>query len=206
MADQEPKSEPSPEFKALQRELEKSRQRNRELMAQVLDQTETAAAIKRLDMAVPKVLEAISKSGGLDDTEELPELLKKLDTERSTEVQTRGVRKEVTDLLASADTDWSDPRLADARKAWESGDTARTPELIRKAIASPATDAADLEALIEAAVAKRVGKPRVDTNDGAGGGAIPTDKTRLQELIKDDAWWKQHKAEVMQKVRLGEFR
>ena len=190
------------QYKNLQRELDKSRKKLQETNETRMRTDRLEATVSRLEELLDTVADGLVKGGALDDADELGKRLSGVKEKRGADKQMLDIRERIGQLLDDSDFSWSDPELADARKAYDSGKFDDAVSVVRKLVGEDG----DFDARVAAAVQKKlkeVGK--VDTGESTAVSGIPTDAKGLREKMKDPDWWKANKAEVMKKAKRGEL-
>ena len=167
-------SGPSDAYKALQRELEKSRARHRELTRNLVEAEDTRATASRIEALVIQLTEASSG-----------ELAEKAKAARATDLKQSEYRRTLMNLLYehNAEEDWDAERLKDVRETWGKGDFAGAVAQARKVLEQTSTSSADIKKQVEEAVAARLRELNISVDKG---GSTATGEKRITRANLQD--------------------
>lgn len=185
-------------FKDLQRELDKSRKREREAVEKRMDLDE----LKESTQLTSRMLQVLLEDRDSDGADDKP--VKDLVEAVKTVPARHGARKELSDIITESGLEWSDPQFEAARKLYSAGDLAGAIKAAREAGKAGGGSSESMEARVAAEV-QRILKEnkKVDTGDTAGAGGIPTDPKELNAKLKDPKWRKENRAKLIQMAREG---
>tara|TARA_Y100000034_G_C6893689_1_gene411592 strand:- start:1994 stop:2599 length:606 start_codon:yes stop_codon:yes gene_type:complete len=163
---------PDERYKNLQRQLEKARTQNREVVRTAVDANAALATAARTEELMLRFMDS-----------ESPDLAKEGRSKRTSQMEDIAAQHELTDILAENDVDWQDERLAEARDLWGSGK--------RKDAVSAAADAlgvgeqGNMETVVAEAVRKALGvtAAQVDTGTGVASGSGPITRGAAREMV-----------------------
>lgn len=184
--------EATAKYKDLQRELEKSRKREKEAVTQRMDWDEMQE-VNRLNA---RMLQTILEGGEVSGTnEEKP--IQDLVAEVKGSMGLNQSRKQMAQALVEAGLDYSDlPK--ETQTLYESGKVA---EALSAVLAGNKGTIEDRVAAEVQRVLKDKGK--VDDGASSGTGGIPTDPKTLNERLSDPVWRKANRAKLMEMARDG---
>lgn len=148
------------DYKKLQTRLNRSNERNKELLRGFLEVGETNRAVARLENALTKILESSEDGSGT---------LEALKKQRDLDTSLVAHRQKVAELLDEHDMGWDDERLVTAREKWKSGDLPGALTEIQKVAGA---DPSSIEAEVERRLAERLrqGAKTVDKGEAVGTG------------------------------------
>lgn len=179
------------QYKKLQREVNKWKERARELAEQNADHTALPARIELLQEQLQALMEAVGA------TEALPEEQRKKLAETKVAVggkkqrtdQVAKVHGDINSFLEEHDLDWGAPELEAARKAWSEGDVDKAYQAVLASVTAKPKEV-DIDALVaEKVTAKLKELGKVDTKEStttAGSGTIETmDRAEFLKLTPE---------------------
>ena len=195
--------QPSDEYKALQTQLNKSREENRALQKQLLDQAKVMASLERLE-------DYVLSDPSEDEADDRAASFKARRTKEQAGLQTRTA---LIDLLEKNDTDWSNPRLEGARSLWDAGDYEGAEKAAKGVLGvGGGTGDSDIEARVAAEVQKALKSRGLgDTGEGTGGSIFPSTAAELDAHLRDRSpagqkWWTENKEAIMSEVAAGKIK
>jgi len=125
----------SDEQKNWQRQLNRARDQNKELLKGYLELGETKAALSRVEGAVESLVDHFAQSG-YDDSP-LTGVKDSLSQQRQRDTSMLMHRTQIADVLHDNDATWDAEQMAEARTKWESGDHAGALASVQSAFAQP---------------------------------------------------------------------
>ena len=137
----------SDEQKNWQRQLNRARDQNKELLKGYLELGETKAALSRVEGAVESLIDHFAQSG-YDDSP-LTGVKDSLGQQRQRDTSMLMHRTQIADVLHDNDSTWDGEQMAEARTKWTQGDHAGALSAVQSAFAQPVED-------IDAEVERRV--------------------------------------------------
>ena len=137
----------SDEQKGWQRQLNRAREQNKELLKGYLELGETKAALSRVEGAVESLIDHIAQSGYEDSP--LTGVKDSLSQQRQSDTSMLMHRTQIADVLHDNDSNWDSEHMTEARSKWETGDYAGALSSVQTAFDNPRED-------IDAEVEKRV--------------------------------------------------
>lgn len=156
-------TEVSPEFKNLQTQLNKEREKNRQLLRDLLEKDEAGVAVSSLEKKIDLLAKAFIEGGVLAEAEGIDKRFKQLAEERKTTTNALAKRRELVEALDAAGLDISDPRAEEVAKEWNSGNLDAA---LSKAKALQTTPQGNIDATVAAAVQAALAKAgHVDTGE-----------------------------------------
>lgn len=183
--EEQPKTVPFEQYQELQRKLDKARKANTQALYE-----ELAALRESHDDTNSKVDALLKYMTMVGETELLSEAQDKVqavgkELEQRTTAQraAAAARTQLNKILDQHDAAWSDERLETARQLWASG---RHDQAVQETERALRTTEPDLEARIEAILAKHLPKAgtKVDTGDTTGAApALPRTSAALAEKL-----------------------
>lgn len=180
---------PMEQYKNLQRQLDTARKQGKEAALNRLDMDDLRADMKGL-------LESQARSADADDQAAL---------EESTQgrAKARDARAKLQEITIDNSVDWSDPKLSEARAHYDAGEYDKAITAAEKAFEP---EGGDTQALVDAAVQRAVRElGHVDQGGTQVTAGIPADADALREKIRDPAWFKEHRNEILSQARRGEL-
>lgn len=187
-------AEAEQKYKDLQREMDKSRKREKEAVEKRMDWDELKSVSELNAQMLRTILE------GSDTNEEGP--VKDLVAQAKGSMSANQSRREMASALVEAGVEYSE-LPEDTRKLYEDGKVSEAVAAVRKGSGS--------EKSIEDRVAAEVQrvlreKGHVNTGDTTGPGGIPTDPKELNEKLKDKEWRKANRARLVQMAQDGRIK
>ena len=137
----------SDEQKGWQRQLNRAREQNKELLKGYLELGETKAALSRVEGAVESLIDHFAQSGYEDSP--LTGVKDSLSQQRQSDTSMLMHRTQIADVLHDNDSNWDSEHMTEARSKWETGDYAGALSSVQTAFDNPIED-------IDAEVEKRV--------------------------------------------------
>ena len=157
----------SDEQKNWQRQLNRARDQNKELLKGYLELGETKAALSRVEGAVESLIDHFAQSGYEDSP--LTGVKDSLSQRRQADTSMLMHRTNIADVLHDNDSTWDSEQMGEARTKWEQGDYAGALSSVQTAFSQPV---GDIEAEIEQRVQERLrqGGRGVDPGSSMGAG------------------------------------
>ena len=137
----------SDEQKNWQRQLNRARDQNKELLKGYLELGETKAALSRVEGAVESLIDHFAQSSYEDSP--ITGVKDSLSQQRQKDTSMLMHRTQIADVLHDNDSTWDGEQMAEARTKWEAGDHAGALSAVQSAFAQPVED-------IDAEVERRV--------------------------------------------------
>ena len=156
----------SDEQKNWQRQLNRAREQNKELLKGYLELGETKAALSRVEGAVESLIDHFAQSG-YDDSP-LTGVKDSLSQQRQSDTSMLMHRTKIADVLHDNDSTWDSEQMEEARTKWEQGDHAGALTSVQSAFSQPM---GDIEAEIEQRVQERLRQGGRDVDSGSSMGA-----------------------------------
>ena len=156
----------SDEQKGWQRQLNRARDQNKELLKGYLELGETKAALSRVEGAVESLIDHFAQSG-YDDSP-LTGVKDSLSQQRQSDTSMLMHRTKIADVLHDNDSTWDSEQMEEARTKWEQGDHAGALTSVQSAFSQPM---GDIEAEIEQRVQERLRQGGRDVDSGSSMGA-----------------------------------
>ena len=125
----------SDEQKNWQRQLNRARDQNKELLKGYLELGETKAALSRVEGAVESLVDHFAQSG-YDDSP-LTGVKDSLSQQRQRDTSMLMHRTQIADVLHDNDSTWDGEQMAEARAKWQAGDHAGALASVQSAFAQP---------------------------------------------------------------------
>jgi hypothetical protein len=197
---------PLDEYKNLQRQNEKLRKDYAQLLQAHLANEEVKSGMERIERGLDAFFGAEVEHGSLDDANEFKTTVAELRTRRVTDKQAAAAQKQIAEVLAQADVDWSDNRLETTRTLWDSGSYDQAVASARAALTSPSSE--EMNARVEAEIRRRMGEVgKVDTGDGGGSDYTPTIPADvLKKKLQDRNFVRQHGKQVWEDIKSGKLK
>ena len=186
-------AEAEQKYKDLQREMDKSRKREREAVEKRMDLDE----LKETNLLNARMLQTILE--GSDTNEEGP--VKDLVAQAKGSVSVSQSRREMASALVEAGVEYSE-LPEETRKLYEGGKVAEAVAAVRGGGSEKSIEdrvAAEVQRVLRE-------KGHVDTGDTTGPGGIPTDPKELNEKLRDVAWRKANRAKLVEMAREGRIK
>ena len=157
----------SDEQKTWQRQLNRAREQNKELLKGYLELGETKAALSRVEGAVESLSDHFAQSG-YDDSP-LTGVKDSLSQQRQSDTSMLMHRTKIADVLHDNDSTWDSEQMEEARTKWEQGDYAGALGSVQTAFSQPV---ADIDEEVERRVQERLreGGREVDSGSSMGAG------------------------------------
>lgn len=157
----------SDEQKNWQRQLNRARDQNKELLKGYLELGETKAALSRVEGAVESLIDHFAQSGYEDSP--LTGVKDSLSQRRQADTSMLMHRTNIADVLHDNDSTWDSEQMGEARTKWEQGDYAGALSSVQSAFSQPV---ADIDAEVERRVSERLreGGREVDSGSSVGAG------------------------------------
>tara|TARA_R100001082_G_scaffold91832_1_gene58440 strand:- start:1472 stop:2119 length:648 start_codon:yes stop_codon:yes gene_type:complete len=157
----------SDEQKGWQRQLNRARDQNKELLKGYLELGETKAALSRVEGAVESLIDHFAQSG-YDDSP-LTGVKDSLSQQRQSDTSMLMHRTKIADVLHDNDSTWDSEQMEEARTKWEQGDYAGALGSVQTAFSQPV---ADIDEEVERRVQERLreGGREVDSGSSMGAG------------------------------------
>ena len=158
----------SDEQKNWQRQLNRARDQNKELLKGYLELGETKAALSRVEGAVESLIDHFAQSSYEDSP--ITGVKDSLSQQRQRDTSMLMHRTQIADVLHDNDSNWDGEQMADARTKWEQGDHAGALSSVQSAFAQPVED---IDAEVERRVQDRLreGGRGVDTGSSTAAGS-----------------------------------
>ena len=157
----------SDEQKNWQRQLNRAREQNKELLKGYLELGETKAALSRVEGAVESLIDHFAQSS-YDDSP-ITGVKDSLSQQRQRDTSMLMHRTQIADVLHDNDSTWDSEQMEEARAKWETGDYAGALSSVQSAFSQPV---ADIDAEVERRVQERLreGGREVDSGSSTGAG------------------------------------
>jgi|TARA_R110000824_G_scaffold178624_6_gene358464 hypothetical protein len=157
----------SDEQKGWQRQLNRAREQNKELLKGYLELGETKAALSRVEGAVESLIDHFAQ-GSYGDSP-LTGVKDSLSQQRQTDTSMLMHRNSIADVLHDNDSNWDSEQMEEARTKWDTGDYAGALTSVQSAFSQPV---GDIEAEVEQRVQERLrqGGRGVDPGSSMGAG------------------------------------
>ena len=137
----------SDEQKNWQRQLNRAREQNKELLKGYLELGETKAALTRVEGAVESLIDHFAQSG-YDDSP-LTGVKDSMSQQRQSDTSMLMHRTQIADVLHDNDATWDSEQMEEARAKWTEGDYAGALTSVQSSFSQPVED-------IDAEVERRV--------------------------------------------------
>ena len=167
----------SDEQKNWQRQLNRAREQNKELLKGYLELGETKAALTRVEGAVESLIDHFAQTG-YDDSP-LTGVKDSLSQQRQADTSMLMHRTQIADLLHDKDSTWDAEQMAEARTKWDSGDYAGALSSVQSAFAQPVEN-------IDAEVERRVQERLREAGRGVDSGSSVSAGTKRMTLADAD--------------------
>ena len=157
----------SDEQKNWQRQLNRAREQNKELLKGYLELGETKAALSRVEGAVESLIDHFAQ-GSYDDSP-ITGVKDSLSQQRQRDTSMLMHRTQIADVLHDNDSTWDSEQMEEARTKWEQGDYAGALTSVQSSFSQPV---ADIDAEVERRVSERLreGGREVDSGSSMGAG------------------------------------
>ena len=163
----------SDEQKNWQRQLNRAREQNKELLTGSLELGETKAALTRVEGAVESLIDHFAQTGYVDSP--LTGVKDSLSQQRQADTSMLMHRTQIADILHDKDSTWDAEQMAEARTKWDSGDYAGALSSVQSAFAQPVEN-------IDAEVERRVQERLREAGRGVDSGSSVSAGTRRMTL------------------------
>ena len=144
-------SDVSDEQKNWQRQLNRAREQNKELLKGYLELGETKATLSRVEGAVESLIDHFAQSS-YDDSP-ITGVKDSLAQQRQTDTSMLMHRTQIADILHDNDSNWDSEQMNEARTKWDAGDHAGALASVQSLFEQPV---GDIDAEIERGVAERL--------------------------------------------------
>ena len=141
----------SDEQKNWQRQLNRAREQNKELLKGYLELGETKAALTRVEGAVESLIDHFAQTG-YDDSP-LTGVKDSLSQQRQKDTSMLMHRTQIADVLHDNDATWDGEQMNEARTKWDAGDHAGALTTVQSTFSQPVED---IDAEVERRVADRL--------------------------------------------------
>jgi len=157
----------SDEQKTWQRQLNRAREQNKELLKGYLELGETKATLSRVEGAVESLIDHFAQSSygespitGVKDS---------MAQQRQMDTSMLMHRTQIADVLHDNDSNWDSEQMEEARTKWDAGDHAGALSSVQSAFSQPVED---IDAEVERRVTERLreGGREVDSGSSVGAG------------------------------------
>ena len=157
----------SDEQKNWQRQLNRAREQNKELLRGYLELGETKAALSRVEGAVESLIDHFAQSG-YDDSP-LTGVKDNLSQQRQSDTSMLMHRTQIADILHDNEATWDSEQIQEARTKWDEGDYAGALTSVQSSFSQEVTD---IDAEVERRVADRLreGARGVDSGSSIAAG------------------------------------
>ena len=157
----------SDEQKNWQRQLNRAREQNKELLKGYLELGETKAALSRVEGAVESLIDHFAQ-GSYDDSP-ITAVKDSLSQQRQRDTSMLMHRTQIADVLHDNDSTWDSEQMEEARAKWEQGDYAGALSSVQSSFSQPV---ADIDTEVERRVQERLreGGREVDSGSSTGAG------------------------------------
>ena len=157
----------SDEQKSWQRQLNRARDQNKELLKGYLELGETKAALSRVEGAVESLIDRCAQSSYEDSP--ITGVKDSLSQQRQRDTSMLMHRTQIADVLHDNDSSWDSEQMEEARTKWETGDYAGALSSVQSAFSQPV---ADIDEEVERRVQERLreGGREVDSGSSMGAG------------------------------------
>ena len=141
----------SDEQKGWQRQLNRARDQNKELLKGYLELGETKAALSRVEGAVESLIDHFAQSSYEDSP--ITGVKDSLSQQRQRDTSMLMHRTQIADVLHDNDATWDGEQMQEARTKWEAGDHAGALSSVQSAFSQPVED---IDTEVERRVAERL--------------------------------------------------
>ena len=156
----------SDEQKNWQRQLNRAREQNKELLKGYLELGETNAALSRVEGAVESLIDHFAQ-GSYEDSP-ITGVKDSMTQQRQKDTSMLMHRTQIADVLHDNDSNWDSEQMEDARSKWEAGNFEEALSAVQTAFSQPVTD---IEAEVEQRVQERLRQGGRDVDSGSSMGA-----------------------------------
>ena len=157
----------SDEQKTWQRQLNRAREQNKELLKGYLELGETKAALSRVEGAVESLIDHFAQSSYGDSP--ITGVKDSLAQQRQADTSQLMHRSQIIDILYDNEETWDSEQMEEARTKWDAGDHAGALSSVQSAFSQPV---ADIDMEVERRVQERLreGGREVDSGSSTGAG------------------------------------
>ena len=157
----------SDEQKNWQRQLNRAREQNKELLKGYLELGETKAALSRVEGAVESLIDHFAQSSYEDSP--ITGVKDSMTQQRQADTSMLMHRTQIADVLHDNDSTWDSEQMEEARTKWEQGDYAGALNSVQSSFSQPV---ADIDAEVERRVQERLreGGREVDSGSSISAG------------------------------------
>jgi len=157
----------SDEQKGWQRQLNRAREQNKELLKGYLELGETKAALSRVEGAVESLIDHFAQ-GSYDDSP-ITGVKDSMTQQRQADTSMLMHRTQIADVLHDNDSTWDSEQMEEARTKWEQGDYAGALGSVQSSFSQPVED---IDAEVERRVSERLreGGREVDSGSSISAG------------------------------------
>ena len=157
----------SDEQKTWQRQLNRAREQNKELLKGYLELGETKAALSRVEGAVESLIDHFAQSSYGDSP--ITGVKDSLAQQRQADTSQLMHRSQIIDILYDNEETWDSEQMEEARAKWDAGDHAGALSSVQSAFSQPV---ADIDTEVERRVQERLreGGREVDSGSSTGAG------------------------------------
>ena len=157
----------SDEQKTWQRQLNRAREQNKELLKGYLELGETKAALSRVEGAVESLIDHFAQSSYGDSP--ITGVKDSLAQQRQADTSQLMHRSQIIDILYDNEETWDSEQMEEARTKWDAGDHAGALSSVQSAFSQPV---ADIDTEVERRVQERLreGGREVDSGSSTGAG------------------------------------
>ena len=165
----------SDEQKNWQRQLNRAREQNKELLKGYLELGETKAALSRVEGAVESLIDHFAQSS-YDDSP-ITTVKDSLAQQRQMDTSMLMHRTQISDILIENDGSWDSEQMEEARTKWDAGDHAGALTSVQSLFEQPV---GDIDAEVERRVADRLRESGRGVDNGSSTAAGQRRMTRAQ--------------------------
>ncbi len=157
----------SDEQKGWQRQLNRAREQNKELLKGYLELGETKAALSRVEGAVESLIDHFAQSSYGDSP--ITGVKDSMTQQRQSDTSMLMHRTQIADVLHDNDSTWDSEQMEEARTKWGQGDYAGALSSVQSSFSQPVED---IDAEVERRVSERLreGGREVDSGSSVGAG------------------------------------
>ena len=165
----------SDEQKNWQRQLNRAREQNKELLKGYLELGETKATLSRVEGAVESLIDHFAQSSYEDSP--ITGVKDSLSQQRQRDTSMLMHRTQIADILHDNDSTWDSEQMNEARTKWEAGDHAGALASVQSSFEQPV---GDIDAEVERRVADRLRESGRGVDNGSSTAAGQRRITRAQ--------------------------
>ena len=156
----------SDEQKTWQRQLNRAREQNKELLKGYLELGETKAALSRVEGAVESLIDHFAQSSYGDSP--ITGVKDSLAQQRQADTSQLMHRSQIIDILYDNEETWDSEQMEEARTKWDAGDHAGALSSVQSAFSQPV---ADIDMEVERRVQERLREGGREVASGSSTGA-----------------------------------